>query len=63
MSDNPERIFYQEFSKRVGTRITLFMAIGILFLLAGNVGIFSLPKVLEDVDTSQNSSEDLNSNF
>lgn len=53
MSDNPDRIFYEEFSKRVCLRITFLLSISVLFLSACGGGP-DLQEVVEGVDVDQN---------
>lgn len=53
MSDNPERIFYEEFSKRVCLRITLLISTSTLLLSACG-GVPQLPEVVEGVDFTKN---------
>ena len=53
MSDNPDRIFYEEFSKRVCLRISLLLSASVL-LLSSCGGAPKLPDVVEGVDIDQN---------
>lgn len=59
MSDNPDRIFYEEFSKRVCLRITLLLSASVLLLSACS-GTNKLPDMVEGVDFEQNPPRGIN---
>ncbi len=62
MSDNPDQIFYEEFSKRVCLRITLLLSASVLLLSACG-GMPKLPAVIEEVDMDQTSLKGMDSDF